>query len=261
MHQTALPPKSPRLHLLDEVRGFAVLCMVFFHAFYTMSESFGMAAGSFLLDFFMPAEIYFAGLFILLSGFSCRLSHSNAKRGVILFGVAVALTGATLLLERLGMSGTVIWFGILHLLSLCMLSFALLKPLLDRIPPVIGGIVCAVLFLLFYPISEGSIGLPGLFSWNMPAFFYQTDWFAALGTYSPRFYSADYFPLLPWIFLFLGGSFLGVAAEKQRCPRFFYSLHVRPLAFLGRHALIVYIAHQPVIFALLWTITAITGKG
>ena len=195
MPQTTLPPKSPRLHLLDEVRGFAVLCMVFFHAFYTMSESFGMAAGSLLLDFFMPAEIYFAGLFILLSGFSCRLSRSNAKRGGILFGIAAALTGATLLLEQFGMPGTVIWFGILHLLSLCMLSFALLKPLLDRIPPVIGVVVCAVLFLLFYPISEGSIGLPGLFSWNMPAFFYQTDWFAALGMYSPHFYSADYFPL------------------------------------------------------------------
>lgn len=261
MSRAERPTQSPRLHLLDEMRGFAVLCMVFFHAFYTMSESFGMTLGALLLDFFLPAEVYFAGFFILLSGFSCRLSRSNAKRGGILLGIAVALTGATLLLDLLGMSGVVIWFGILHLLSLCMLLFALLKPLLDRIHPVIGGVICAALFALFYPISEGAIGLPGLFSIKMPALFYQTDWFAALGMYSPTFYSADYFPLLPWMFLFLAGSFLGVAAEKQKCPRFFYQLHLRPLAFVGRHALIVYVAHQPVIFALLWIVTALTGMG
>ena len=261
MSQADTRPKSPRLHLLDELRGFAVLCMVFFHAFYTMSESFGITAGALLLDFFMPAELYFAGFFILLSGFCCRLSRSNAKRGEILLCIAMVLTGATLLLEKMGMQGTVIWFGILHLLSLCMLLFALLRPLLNPIHPVAGLAVCMALFLLFYPISEGTIGLPGLFSLNVPDFLYRTDWFAALGMYSPLFYSADYFPLLPWMFLFFAGSFLGVAAEKQRCPRCFYRLHVRPLAFLGRHALVVYVAHQPVIFAILWAATALISPG
>lgn len=248
----ALPPSHARLHLLDEVRGFAVLCMVFFHAFYTMSMSFDMQAGTALLDFFTPAEPFFAGLFILLSGFCCRLSRSNAKRGAILLCIALALTATTLLLEWLGMQGTVIWFGILHLLSLGMLTFALARPLLDRIHPVIGLLICILLFVLFYPISQGKIGLPGIFSVSLPDAFYQSDWLAPLGMYSSSFYSADYFPLLPWLFLFLAGSFLGVAAQKEQCPRFFYRMHIRPLAFVGRHALIVYIAHQPVIFALLW---------
>lgn len=257
MPSSALPSARPRLHLLDEVRGFAVLCMVFFHAFYTMSESFGMKLGTTLLDFFMPAELYFAGLFIVMSGFACRLSRSNAKRGAILLCIATALTGATLLLERWGMQGTTIWFGILHLLSLCMLLFALLRPLLDRIHPAIGCLICIALFVLFYPISKGKIGFPGLFSVSIPDLFYQSDWLAPLGMYSRRFHSADYFPLLPWMFLFLAGSFVGVAEQKGKCPRCCYRLHIRPLAFLGRHALIVYVAHQPIIFALLWLITSL----
>lgn len=253
--------QPPRLHLLDEARGFAVLCMVFFHAFFTMSVTFGMPAGTALLQFFLPAELYFAGFFILLSGFACRLSRSNAKRGGILLGIALGLTGVTYLLERMGMEGTVIWFGILHLLSLCMLLFALLRPLLDKIYPLLGALVCAALFIFFFPISDRMLGIPGVAAISLPDGWYQTDLLAPLGLYTDRFASADYFPLLPWLFLFLCGSFLGVSVKKGLCPRFFYQMHLRPLAFVGRHALIIYIAHQPVIFALLWLVQTAMNIG
>ena len=248
----ALPPSHARLHLLDEVRGFAVLCMVFFHAFYTMSMSFDMQAGTALLDFFTPAEPFFAGLFILLSGFCCRLSRSNAKRGAILLCIALALTAATLLLEWLGMQGTVIWFGILHLLSLGMLTFALARPLLDRIHPVIGLLICILLFVLFYPISQGE-NRPARHFFRLPAGCFLSIRLACpAGHVLEQLLFGRLLSLLPWLFLFLAGSFLGVAAQKEQCPRFFYRMHIRPLAIVGRHALIVYIAHQPVIFALLW---------
>ena len=45
-----------RIYLLDELRGLAVFCMVFYHAFYSMSEFFGFEIGTKLLDFFTPAE-------------------------------------------------------------------------------------------------------------------------------------------------------------------------------------------------------------
>ena len=32
-----------RIYLLDELRGLAVFCMVFYHAFYSMSEFFNIA--------------------------------------------------------------------------------------------------------------------------------------------------------------------------------------------------------------------------
>lgn len=74
-----------RIYLLDELRGLAVFCMVFYHAFYSMSEFFGFEIGTKLLDFFTPAEPFFAALFIVISGISSRLSHDNTKRGVRAF--------------------------------------------------------------------------------------------------------------------------------------------------------------------------------
>ena len=50
-----------RIYLLDELRGLAVFCMVFYHAFYSMSEFFNIAIGTKLLDFFTPAEPFFCG--------------------------------------------------------------------------------------------------------------------------------------------------------------------------------------------------------
>ena len=58
-----------RIYLLDELRGLAVFCMVFYHAFYSMSEFFNIAVGTKLLDFFTPAEPFFAALFIVISAY------------------------------------------------------------------------------------------------------------------------------------------------------------------------------------------------
>lgn len=52
----AVAAGKKRIYLLDELRGLAVFCMVFYHAFYSMSEFFNIAIGTKLLDFFTPAE-------------------------------------------------------------------------------------------------------------------------------------------------------------------------------------------------------------
>ena len=83
--------RKGRIHLMDEIRGLCVLLMIFYHAFYTMSMLFHWDLGTKLLVFFSPAEPFFAGLFILISGISSQLSHSNLIRGLKLLGVALAL--------------------------------------------------------------------------------------------------------------------------------------------------------------------------
>ena len=87
--------RKGRIHLMDEIRGLCVLLMIFYHAFYTMSMLFHWELGTKLLVFFSPAEPFFAGLFILISGISSQLSHSNLIRGLKLLGVALALTLVT----------------------------------------------------------------------------------------------------------------------------------------------------------------------
>ena len=79
------PKERPRIHFLDELRGIAVFCMVFYHAFYTIGYFFNWGWGLWLLNFFMPAEPFFAALFIFISGIASNLSHSNIERGSKLF--------------------------------------------------------------------------------------------------------------------------------------------------------------------------------
>ena len=44
MEQTERATK--RIHLMDELRGFAVFCMVFYHAFYTLAYLFNLEFGA-----------------------------------------------------------------------------------------------------------------------------------------------------------------------------------------------------------------------
>lgn len=238
--------------MLDELRGFAIICMVFYHAFFSLAMLFDIPAGSALLSFFRPAEPYFAALFIGISGIAAMLTRSNFKRGAKLFAVALALNIATYLLTFVGIDAR-IRFGILNLLAICMLLAGLLARVVHRIPPIITIFVSVVLFMLTYHISDGWIGLDGWFGisgarWDLPASITSLKFLFPLGIPGPGFYSADYFPLLPWMFVFFAGMGFGVWAARGKFPAFMYNQHIRPLSFVGRHSLVIYVFHQPVIY-------------
>lgn len=237
---------SKRIHLLDELRGFAIICMVFYHAFYTLAEIFQLDIGRTLFFFFKPAEPYFAGLFIFISGIASMLTRSNLKRGAKLFAVALAVNIVTYLMKFVGMN-VFIRFGILNLLSICMLLAAPMKKLINKIPPIIGIILSGGLVLLTFHILDGYLGI-GDFSWTVPESLRELGFLFPIGIVNKGFYSSDYFPLLPWMFVFFAGMSAGVWAVKGKFPKFMYNQHIRPLSFVGRHSLVIYIAHQPVIY-------------
>lgn len=238
-----------RIHLLDELRGLCIVLMIAFHTFYTLAAMFHISWANELLTFFTPIEPFFAGIFIALCGFSCRLSKNNWKRGGLLALVAVGISAVLWFC----MPSQMIWFGVLHCLAVCILLFAATHRLLDRVPTVLGLVLCALLFVCtwFVPWYQGGFfGVPG-FSLTWPTAWEQYAFLMPLGI--GRVYSADYFPLLPWLFCFLFGSYLGQYHKKL--PKFCRRLHVRPLAFLGRHSLIVYLIHQPIIYGVAYVIT------
>ena len=194
-----------RIHLLDELRGFAVFCMVFYHGFYTLAFLYNLRAGMILLNFFMPAEPYYAGLFMLISGISSNLSHSNLVRGVKLLGVALAIT----LITYLAVPEEVIVFGILHFLSVCMILYGLLKPVADRFRFSWAAVaVCAVLYLCTMGISSGYLGL------------------------SPQL---GLFRAVPVDFCLRGGHVPRQAGRAGAFPRVFLSV-AHPVFFLDRAA-------------------------
>ena len=238
--------KKFRIHLLDEIRGLAVFCMIFYHAFYTMGSIFNMEWGKYLFDLFEPVEPLFAGVFIFVSGIACNLSKSNIERGVKLGVVALGVTLVTYFFDK----NQVIIFGILHMLALCMIIYGLIGRFLRLFPMWLMVPLGFILFFLSQNICKGYLEIPFLVQWKLPSEWYTTDFLFMFGLPKPEFFSADYFPLIPWIFIFSFGRLI----PKKKLPKWIAKKHIPPLAFLGRHALLFYIAHQPIIFGICWLI-------
>lgn len=252
-----------RIHLMDELRGFAVFCMVFYHGFYTLAFLMGQSWGEWLYRFFMPAEPWFAGLFIFIAGISSNLTHSNLVRGVKLLGVALLVTLAT----AIAVPDELIVFGILHFLSVCMIAFGLLQLLRRRLgrteePPfrLWPVVVCAVLFIVTRYLASGYLQIPFVLRVFLPSGWYQA-WLAPLGLPGPGFSSADYFPLLPWCFVFAAGTVVGRLAKAGKFPAWTYPSRVPFFSFLGRHALLIYVLHQPVIYGAALLVQALVSHG
>lgn len=245
--------KRNRIALLDEVRGFCVLCMIFYHAFIFMYEQFGIAFGYDAYKFFEPVQPFFSCAFMFICGISCRLSHNNVKRGVKLLFFALALSFITIeILPDLGFVNTEISFGILHFLSLSILIFAALERPLTRLPVPIGAALCLFLFYIFrFWTSDGIIALWDNMVWAYPDAWHETEWLFPIGIKPYGFFSADYFPLIPYLFVFLLGTYVGIYVRAGHVPDFAYPMHSKPLYFLGTNALVVYIVHLPIVFVIL----------
>lgn len=249
-----------RICFLDELRGLAVLCMVFYHAFYILASIFSYGWAAKLFDFFTPVQPFFAGLFIFLCGVSCSLTRSNFKRGLkILIAAAVVTLFTAVIMPLLGFVECEIWFGILHFLSVCVLLGALFEKVTAKIHPVAGLLICAVLYFFTSGISSGRLGFGEAFSFNLPAEWYQTDWLAPIGISSPSFFSADYFPIFPFVFVFFAGVFSGRYCKKAGYPEWMYPKRIAFLGVLGRNAFVIYIAHMPIIFILTVIIQFVIG--
>ena len=143
------PKGKARIHLMDEIRGLCVFCMVFYHAFYTVGVFFNWEFGMTLLNFFTPAEPFFAGMFIFISGISSNLSHSNIERGAKLFFISYIVTVISYMAVG---SGAVIRFGILHMLSICMMLFGILTKVTKMIPLWLGFALEICLFILTFNV-------------------------------------------------------------------------------------------------------------
>ena len=97
--------------------------------------------------------------------------------------------------------------GALPLLPESVRVRAALDPLLRRVPPAAGVALSALLFWGTYPTMKGFWNLPGG-RLALPQALYASYTTAYLGFMPKSFFSTDYFPLLPWLFLFWAGYFL-----------------------------------------------------
>ena len=233
---------NTRVILLDEIRGFAILCMVVYHTMFHLKYSFGADVPIFFESWFDIIRDIFAGGFIFISGAMCRFSSNNLKRGAQCFFLGMVITFVTPFFSE-----WTIDFGILHLLGISMLIYGLFGETLEWVPSFAGIIICALLALFTWNIADGYIGFPKLFEIDLPRAAYDIRVLAPFG-FRPEDYNAgDYFPLIPWLFVFLGGSYFGEWAKDGSLPQFFYNSHIKWLAAVGRHTIWIYLLHVPII--------------
>ena len=125
----------------------------------------------------------------------------------------------------------------------------LLRAIGNSVVPLLFLAVSAVLFALTYHLDERWLGFGGL-RLALPDAWY-ANYFTAFFGFPPfDFYSTDYFALLPWLFLFWAGYFLhGVVGRARMEP---LRRSVCPaLGWMGRHSLVLYLLHQPVLYGVL----------
>ncbi len=245
------PNVKNRINFIDEVRGFAVLCMVIYHAFYLLGTFFDWQWANGLFDFFMPVQPIFAGVFIFICGVSCTLSKSNLKRGAILLAIALGFTlVTTVVMPAMGFVECEIYFGVLHFLAVSILLYALLSKAVFRIHPFAGILLCAVLYAFTSGIESGTLNYGELVSFTLPESLYESNALMIFGIHSVDYYAADYFPLFPQIFIFFAGVFCGLYFSMKGFSAWSKEKRIPFLGFLGRNALLIYVVHMPVIYAL-----------
>lgn len=223
-----------RFDVLDAWRTLAILLMIVYHFLYDL-YIFGVISANQLFSAPLNAlERFICCSFILLAGASARFSRNNLRHGLVILaaGLAVEIGAAA--------AGQTIRFGVLMLLGWSMLLWHFLGNGLQRLPGCGLAAGSGVLFIAARWWTERTA--------------VSAPWLYPLGLTAPGFCSADYFPLLPWFFLFLIGTALGGWCLAHQENRLLAAPLPRALTWPGRHSLIIYILHQPVLYGISYLI-------
>jgi len=263
MFQSKSDQPSFRLWEVDALRGFALLGMVMHHWLFLISWR-GLWTAPWVDGLLSPLGVVVRTSFIVLVGVSSWLwflrwrgdtDAIDPQKSPVQLSKGEQLE---VLFRRAGRRGLPVIAGAI-LVTVMTYSYLPASPVQFGVLHMIGISSLLVVPFLFYPRASlawgiliwlfGSIwpyllfGLPGLI-W--PASLY---WLIQPSQLWPML---DYFPLVPWFGLVLIGVWIGfkVYGSGGRSP-FFESrppqVVVTPLAWLGRHALILYIVHLPLL--------------
>ena len=252
--------KILRLWEIDFIRGFAIISMILFHILFDLNY-FNIANINTNIGLIRIYGYFTASLFVFIAGVSVFLSSERAKfslskekyllkyfkRGLFLLSLGLLITTATWIFIG---SGTIV-FGILHLLGI--------------------SIIISPFFIRFKKYNF----FIGIFVITIGFFFSQLTgpfYLIPLGITPEWFYSLDYEPLFPWFGVFLLGIAIGakfypggkrqfektgfIKEESRKKQDGFYFLS-EGLEYCGKHSLLIYLIHQPVIILIL---SLISGK-
>jgi len=232
--------RHKRFWEIDLVRTVALLGLLFFHT-RELLYHFDLCAEPLASGVWFYIRAVNAGLFIFSAGVALTIAYSRGKRmssfmlrGLKIFGLGMLIT----LLSLLVVPEEYVRFGILHFFGIAFI----LVPFFLR-------------FRYINLILGAAVMAAGIFLGSTSADF---PWLLWLGLRPHHFRTLDYFPLLPWFGLLLVGMFFGKILYPEGNRRFnipeFSSPVASALTLPGRHPLVVYLAHLPILIGVIFAL-------
>ena len=238
-----------RYHLLDALRGFAIYHVIIFHFLYDVFVVYGLNPDWPYQTWVQLWQRNGCGLFVLVSGMVFALGRNTFKRGLQLQILGLIITLATYFFA----TSEVIYYGILTFFGSAMWLTLLLKGFLQRVPAIFGMLASGVCYVLTKDVATGVASFFGRKLFEFPEWLYQ-NYFAILGFHSNTFYSSDYVPLLPHIFLFWFGMYLFAWLRERKLTHLLTGGNYKIFTWPGTHSLEIYILHQPILMGLCYVI-------
>ncbi|PWE27174.1 hypothetical protein C4N9_17870 [Pararhodobacter marinus] len=233
----------PRLVSIDIARGVALIGMVIFHFTFDL-EFFGQIEPGTIssLPWRMFARLV-AGSFVLLAGVSLILAARGGLNRPVFWRDTAKVALAALLVSMVtyvALGEVWVFFGILHM--------------------IVAGRILGLLVLRW---PAWALALLGVAVWALPYLVqspvFDTRWLAWIGFSALQPPSMDLEPIFPWFGPFLLGMALARAFLVGAKPRLQPGPLGRGLAWAGRHSLMLYLLHQPVLLGSMFVIFRLFG--
>lgn len=219
---------AQRLLSLDVLRGVAIVLMVIFHFGYDLS-AFGYAHYDTAIDteWRVFRAVIVSG-FLLAVGMSSYLAYA---RQINWHKLMLNITKLALVAVFISLSSYLmyprnwVYFGIIHFIALAVP----LSLIFVRKPTLALWLGLGLIVGYFTEL----LSMQGLWLWSVE------HW------HIPR-HSVDLVSLVPWFGVVLLGVFI---MHHQYLPQIKSNRLSRALAFLGRHSLVIYLLHQPILYS------------
>lgn len=227
---------SKRLSGVDQFRGLALCMMIAFHFLFDLNY-FHLIHLDLLGDWrFRWWRNLIVSCFVITAGWSQGLSrhpppyHFWKRQGQLMLACLLVSVVTYILFGPRW-----IYFGVLH--------FFLVSRILSR---PIASYSKTLIFL----------GILILFMSNIQEPFFNPRWINWIGLAATKPQTEDYAPLIPWIGLYwIALGYYGITSQNRpqntiKPP----TIHckIKFLDWMGRNSLLIYLIHQPILFALLW---------
>lgn len=262
-------PKKVRYGFLDFLRGINLISMIIFHLCWDLQYMFDVNVPGYTGTLGRIWQRCICITFIALSGFTFSIKYRKSDNNFSVFiksfrsfvtglfarfkrGIIVSLCGIIItFVTNVFMPENTVRFGILTFIGFAMIFCEMFQSFLQRRNAPFSIFFCLLFYVMTSKVSSHLLQLPLIFKTVLPTLWYANDFTAFLGFPPKEFMSTDYFPVFPWIFMYLIGYFMGKLFKENDLLMKLCKPEASIFNFIGKHSLFIYMLHQPVVYLIL----------